>query len=263
MSNPAVLLDYDAATQVAVLTLNRPDRLNSITRQMHIELRGALDRVEASGARSLIITGAGRGFCAGQDLSDLDLDTATPVDPGDLLTEYYNPLILRLQSLPLPVIAAVNGTAAGAGVNLALACDLVLAARSAKFIQAFVKIGLLPDAGGSWQLPRRVGIARALGLAMTGEPISGEQAEQWGLIWRAVEAETLQEQARQLATQLAAQPTRAIAAIKQALRASASQSLELTLDLEARLQSELSRSDDYREGVDAFQNKRAPRFTGH
>jgi 2-(1,2-epoxy-1,2-dihydrophenyl)acetyl-CoA isomerase len=262
MSTSTILLDYDSASRVATLTLNRPERMNSFTRQMHVELRSALDQVESSDARALIITGAGRGFCAGQDLADLELDTATPVAPGDLLTDYYNPLILRLQALAVPVIAAVNGTAAGAGVNLALACDLVLAARNANFIQAFVKIGLLPDAGGTWQLPRRVGMARALGLALTGEPLSGELAQQWGMIWRAVDADTLQHEARQLATHLASQPTRAIAAIKQALRASATQSLETTLDLEAGMQSELSRSSDHREGVAAFLEKRAPRFTG-
>jgi len=257
-----ILLELDAASKVAVLTLNRPDRLNSFTRQMHAELRAALDTVEHEGMRALVISGAGRAFCAGQDLSDLNLGSGNSPDLGDLITDNFNPLVRRLQALPMPVIAAVNGTAAGAGANLALACDLVLAARSAKFIQAFVKIGLLPDTGGTWLLPRHIGMARALGLAMTGDAISADQAEAWGMIWRVVETETLLPEAIQLATQLATQPTRSLAAIKQAMYAGATQTLSQSLDLEAQLQRELGQSPDYQEGVNAFLEKRPPRFTG-
>jgi len=257
-----ILLELDAASKVAVLTLNRPDRLNSFTRQMHAELRAALDTVEHEGMRALVISGAGRAFCAGQDLSDLNLGSGVSPDLGDLIADNFNPLVRRLQALPMPVIAAVNGTAAGAGANLALACDLVLAARSAKFIQAFVKIGLLPDTGGTWLLPRQVGMARALGLAMTGDALSAEQAEAWGMIWRVVETETLQQEAIQLAKQLATQPTRSLAAIKQAMYAGATQTLNQSLDLEAQLQRELGQSPDYLEGVNAFLEKRPPRFTG-
>jgi len=262
MSYTEILLELDGASQIAVLTLNRPDRLNSFTRQMHAELRTALDVVEHEGMRALVITGAGRAFCAGQDLSDLNLGSGVSPDLGDLIADNFNPLVRRLQALPMPVIAAVNGTAAGAGANLALACDLVLAARSAKFIQAFVKIGLLPDTGGTWLLPRQVGMARALGLAMTGDALSAEQAEAWGMIWRVVETETLQQEAIQLAKQLATQPTRSLAAIKQAMYAGATQTLNQSLDLEAQLQRELGQSPDYLEGVNAFLEKRPPRFTG-
>lgn len=169
---------------VAVVTLNRPEKLNSFTRDMHRSLVQALDHAEAGGARALLLTGAGRGFCAGQDLADLDFSPDNATDLGELIDTWFNPLVRRLQALPLPVIAAVNGTAAGAGANLALACDIVLAAKSASFIQAFVKIGLAPDSGGTWLLPKRVGLARALGLAMTGDKLSAEDAEKWGLVWK-------------------------------------------------------------------------------
>ncbi|MEM5278556.1 2-(1,2-epoxy-1,2-dihydrophenyl)acetyl-CoA isomerase PaaG [Cupriavidus taiwanensis] len=247
---------------VAVITLNRPDKLNSFTRAMHQALQQALDHVEAGGARALLLTGAGRGFCAGQDLADLDFTPGHMTDLGELIDTWFNPLIRRLQALPLPVVAAVNGTAAGAGANLALACDMVLAARSASFIQAFVKIGLAPDSGGTWLLPQRIGMARALGLAMTGERLSAEDAEAWGLVWQTMDDPLLPEQALALATHLAAQPTRALAAIKRAMYASATATLDAQLDLERDLQRELGQSADYAEGVNAFLAKRAPHFTG-
>lgn len=249
---------------VASLTLNRPDQLNSFNAQMHKEVREALKQVRQNAeVRCLLITGAGRGFCAGQDLGDRNVapGTATP-DLGESIEKNYNPLIRALRDLPMPVICAVNGVAAGAGANIALACDITLAAKSASFIQAFCKIGLVPDSGGTWTLPRAVGMARAKALALLGDRLSAEQAEQWGMIWRCVDDAALQDEALKLARQLATQPTYGLALIKRALNASASNSFDEQLDLERDLQRLAGRSEDYREGVSAFMAKRTPEFKG-
>jgi 2-(1,2-epoxy-1,2-dihydrophenyl)acetyl-CoA isomerase len=252
---------FDKADAVASITLNRPERLNAFTQAMLAELHQALDAIEHDPAiRALLLTGAGRGFCAGQDLGERA--PGAGVDLGSSLEKNYNPLLKRLRALPFPVVCAVNGVAAGAGCNLALACDIVVACRSASFIQAFIKIGLIPDAGGTYTLPRLVGSARAVGLAMLGEPLPAERAAQWGLIWRCVEDTELERESRELCQRLAAQPTRAIALIKQALQASPNHSFEQQLDLEARLQNQAGKTEDFTEGVRAFLEKRPARFTG-
>jgi 2-(1,2-epoxy-1,2-dihydrophenyl)acetyl-CoA isomerase len=250
---------------IARLTLNRPERLNSFNDAMHAEVRDALVRVKAdTSVRVLLLTGAGRGFCAGQDLGDRAVAPgAERVDLGASIERNYRPLVLALRRLPLPVICAVNGVAAGAGANIALACDIVIAAKSASFIQAFSKIGLIPDSGGTYFLPRLVGTARAIGLTMLGERLIAEQAAEWGLIWQCVEDNELHETVEKLLRTLAGAPTAALAATKRALYASADNTLETQLDLERDLQRELGRSADYQEGVAAFTAKRAPRFAGH
>jgi 2-(1,2-epoxy-1,2-dihydrophenyl)acetyl-CoA isomerase len=254
---------FTVADGVARLTLNRPDKLNSFTSAMHVEVRDALARLAPEGARVLVITGAGRGFCAGQDLGDRTvLPDGVRADLGESIEKNYMPLVLALRGLPLPVVAAVNGVAAGAGANIALACDLVVAARSAVFIQSFARLGLVPDAGGTWTLPRLVGNARALGLALLGDKLPAQQAAEWGLIWRCVDDVELGGTVDALAAQLAVAPTRGLSRTKEAIHASWGRSFEEALVAERDLQRELGFSDDYAEGVAAFTAKRTPRFTG-
>ncbi|HJW80557.1 MAG: 2-(1,2-epoxy-1,2-dihydrophenyl)acetyl-CoA isomerase PaaG [Microvirga sp.] len=246
-----------------VLTLNRPDRLNSFNEAMHERLMAAMLEAEADeGCRALLLTGAGRGFCAGQDLSNRVFEPGVTPDLTKTIERWYNPLVRKLRSFRMPIVCAVNGVAAGAGANIALACDIVLAARSAKFIQAFAKIGLLPDSGGTWFLPRLVGSARARGLALLAEPLPAEKAEAWGLIWKAVDDESLMIEAEKLAAHLATQPTIGLGLTKQAVDASWGNTLDRQLDLERDLQGEAGRTPDYAEGVSAFFAKRAPSFTG-
>ena len=256
---------FESAGGIARVTLHRPDRLNSFTTQMHEELRDALARVARDDAlRVLLLTGAGRGFCAGQDLADRAVaPSAEPIDLGASIENNYRPLVLGLRSLPMPVVCAVNGVAAGAGASIALACDLVIACRSASFIQAFCRIGLVPDSGGTFFLPRLVGSARAMALAMLGEKVTAEQAAEWGLVWKCVDDDQLATTVDALLQHLARAPTRGLAAIKRVLHASADNTLEQQLALERDVQRELGYSADYREGVAAFLAKRAPNFTGH
>jgi 2-(1,2-epoxy-1,2-dihydrophenyl)acetyl-CoA isomerase len=246
-----------------IITLNRPARLNAFTEAMHVALKAALDEIEAdSSCRALLITGAGRGFCAGQDLNDRLAKPGEKMVLGGTLEDYYNPLVRRLRALPFPVVAAVNGTAAGAGANVALACDIVLAAKSASFLQAFAKIGLVPDSGGTWVLPRLVGAARARALSLLAEPVPAEKAESWGLIWKAVGDNELMSEAIKLCEQFASGPTFGYSLIKRALDASELNDLSTQLDLERDFQREAGNSPDYAEGVRAFMEKRAPKFTG-
>jgi 2-(1,2-epoxy-1,2-dihydrophenyl)acetyl-CoA isomerase len=246
-----------------IITLNRPQRLNALTEPMHLMLRDALAQAEADeNCRALLLTGAGRGFCAGQDLNDrLSQAGETPV-LGGALQAYYNPLVRKLRSLPFPVVAAVNGVAAGAGCNIALACDIVVAAHSANFIQSFAKIGLVPDSGGTWILPRLIGPARARGLALTAEPLPAEKAEAWGLIWKAMPDGEMLGEAHRLCLQFASAPTVGLALIKRALDEAWTNDLDTQLDLEREMQREASLTPDYAEGVRAFMAKRTPAFTG-
>lgn len=245
---------------IARITLNRPDRLNSFTRAMHQDLRSAMAEAETS--RVIVITGAGRGFCAGQDLNDRAVAPGEAVDLGNTVEVSWNPLVRLLADAPQPIIARVNGVAAGAGASLALACDLVVAARSAKFIQSFAAIGLVPDTGGSWHLTRHLGQARAMGLALTGEPLTAEQAADWGLIWKCVDDDALDATVDALAEKLAAMPPLGLAAIKNMIRTSWDRSLSEELTLQRDEMRRLGFTEDYREGVAAFLEKRPATFTG-
>jgi 2-(1,2-epoxy-1,2-dihydrophenyl)acetyl-CoA isomerase len=261
MSYDTILFRNDGG--IARLTLNRPDKLNSFNTQMHGEVRDALGRLSGGDARVLVLTGAGRGLCAGQDLGDRAVAPGgAAVDLGDSIERHYKPLVLALHALPMPVIAAVNGVAAGAGANIALACDLVIAAHSASFVQAFSKLGLLPDSGGTWILPRLVGNARALGLTLLGGKLPAEQAAAWGMIWQCVADVELGPTVEALAQALAVAPTRGLAWTKAAICGAWQRSLAEQLDIERDAQRELGRSADYAEGVAAFGEKRTPRFTG-
>ena len=257
---PPVLVSTEAG--VMTVTLNRPDKLNAFVAEMHGLLRDAMTRAETDASiRAVLLTGAGRGFCAGQDLGERDMSNPN-LDLGGGLDANYNPYIRRMRALPKPVVCAVNGIAAGAGANLALACDIVLAARSAYFLQAFAKIALVPDCGGTYWLPRLAGTARAMGMAMLAERVGAEDAERWGLIWKCVDDATLMDEAQAIAHALAAGPTHTYGTIKKAIYASATNTLDQQLDLERDLQREVGRHTDYREGVAAFLEKRKPSFTG-
>ena len=256
-------IHYAVVSAIARLTLNRPDRLNSFNGVMHGELRDALSRSVADGARVLVLSGAGRGFCAGQDLGDRQIAPGgARADLGESIERNYKPLVLALRSLPMPVIAAVNGVAAGAGASVALACDIVIAARSASFLQAFSRLGLVPDSGATWFLPRLVGPARALGLAMLGERLDAATAAEWGLIWRCVDDAEFAEAVDRLAGQLASAPTLALVRTRQALDGAWDRTLAEQLDVERDFQRELGHTADYAEGVAAFAAKRTPRFIG-
>jgi len=257
-------IEFEVEQGVAVLRLNRPDALNSFTVAMHLEVREALTAAAGDrNVRCVLLTGNGRGFCAGQDLNDRAVSPGEDLpDLGHSVETYYSPLIRLLSTMEKPVVCAVNGVAAGAGANIALACDIVIAARSASFIESFCKLGLIPDSGGTWILPRLVGMARAKGLAMLGPKVKAEQAEAWGMIWQCVDDEALMPTALELARHLATQPTRGFALTKQAFAASATNSLDAQLELERDLMRAAGKTHDYREGVQAFLGKREPHYRG-
>lgn len=256
-------IEYAVADGVACLTLNRPDSLNSFTAAMHGEVAEVLEAAaEDRAIRAVVITGAGRGFCAGQDLNDRNVAPGERVDLGASVEKFYNPLIRRITRMEKPVICAVNGVAAGAGANLALACDLVFAAESAKFVESFAMLGLIPDSGGSWHLPRMVGMARAKGMAMLMPKVSAQQAKEWGLIWEVVEDSKLMDTVMVLAKHLATQPTLGFAYTKQAFAASTTNTLDQQLELEKTLMRTAGFTDDYAEGVAAFLEKRQPEYKG-
>lgn len=258
MAEPILVEDHDSWCEI---TLNRPDRLNSFTPEMHLALREALN--DARDKRAVLLTGAGRGFCAGQDLGDRDPRKMDgPPDLGETVRSYWAPLVRQIQALEMPVICAVNGVAAGAGSSVALACDMVLAAESAKFIQSFSKVGLIPDTGGSWHLTAMLGRARAMGLALTAEPLSASQAADWGLIWKALPDDALMAEARALAEKFSQGPTFGYARTKDAITAAATNTLDAHLDYEAELMKRCGEHPDYAEGVSAFLDKRAPKFSG-
>ncbi|MGB8036660.1 MAG: 2-(1,2-epoxy-1,2-dihydrophenyl)acetyl-CoA isomerase PaaG [Pseudolabrys sp.] len=253
----------ETRTGYRVITLNRPDKLNAFNEAMHQALRKAIEDAEADeGCRALLITGAGRGFCTGQDLSDRLAKPGETVVLGGALEAHYNPLVRKLRALPFPVVAAVNGVAAGAGCNIALACDIVIASLKATFIQSFARVGLVPDSGGTWFLPRLVGDARARGLTLLAQDLTAEKAASWGLIWRAVEDEVLMHEATRICEHFALAPTQGLALIKRALNASATNTLDAQLDLERDFQRAASLTPDYAEGVRAFMEKRKANFTG-
>jgi len=266
MTEPTVLYEERAAGQakIALITLNRPASLNSFTPQMHTALRSALQRATDSGARCAVLTGAGRGFCAGADLSSFDFtageDIKLRANPGPAIEANFNPTARAVMNLPMPTVCAVNGVAAGAGASLVMSCDMAIAAPGASFIQAFSKIGLIPDAGGSWLLPQRLGLARALGLAFTGDKLSAAQAKEWGMIWD-VQDDALAA-ALQLAEKLANMPTKALVQTRQLLRGAHTHGFDEQLAAELKAQSALGMTDDYIEGVQAFLQKRAPQFKG-
>jgi len=256
---------FEVVDGIARLTLNRPDKLNSFNTEMHAELRVALDSIQDDkSVRVLVLSGAGRAFCAGQDLADraMQMVDGKMPDIGNVVEANYKPLILRLQNLRVPTIAAVNGIAAGAGASVALACDLVIATKSASFLQAFSKIGLIPDTGGTWFLPQRVGMARAMGLALLADKLPAEKAADWGLIWQCVEDAGFAAAVDALAQQLSTAPTKALVRTRQAMHAAPGHTLEQQLSMEGGFMRELGWSPDYAEGVAAFMAKRAPNFTG-